>query len=198
MSVSPDWQQRISAVVIGGSAGCVDALSFLLPQLPRGLGAAVLAVVHLPRERPSLLVEIFRGRCPLPVHEALDKEPIEPGRVYFAPPDYHLLVDQGPRLALSIDEPVHFSRPSIDVLFESASDAYGQQLLGILLTGGNADGAQGLQAVRRNGGVTVVQDPDDAQVRYMPAAALKLEPADFVLTLDGIGKLLGTLDRRAN
>ncbi|TAL20037.1 MAG: chemotaxis protein CheB [Aquabacterium sp.] len=192
----PGWQARISAVVIGGSAGCVDALATLLPRLPRDLCAAVLAVVHLPRERPSLLVDIFRERSALPLCEAQDKEPIAPGTVYFAPPDYHLLVDEGPRLALSIDDPVHFSRPSIDVLFESAADIYGPQLLGILLTGGNADGAQGLQAVHRNGGVTVVQDPDDAMVRYMPAAALQLEPADFVLPLDGIARLLATLADR--
>lgn len=184
----------IEAVVIGTSAGGVDALSVLLPALPAGLRAAVFVVIHLPRQRPSHLVEIFQPKCALPVREAQDKERVEPGTVYFAPPDYHLLLDRGPAIALSVDDLVNFSRPSVDVLFESAADVYGSRLLGIVLTGASQDGASGLQAIRRAGGKTIVQEPATAQVPVMAEAALKQGPADFVLTLEEIAARLGTLE----
>jgi two-component system chemotaxis response regulator CheB len=191
-----DWTGlagRIDAIVIGASAGGVQALSTLLPALPAGMRAACLIVIHLPRESPSLLAEIFGRKCTLPVREAQDKEPVEAGTVYFAPPDYHLLIDPGPRLALSTDDLVHFSRPSIDVLFDSAADVYGPGLLGIILTGWNDDGAAGLEAVHRAGGVTVVQQPDTAEAARMPQAALERSPVQFVLSLEQIAELLGTL-----
>jgi len=186
------------AIVIGTSAGGVEALSVLLPSLPEGLRAAVLVVLHLPRERPSLLVDIFTPKCRLPVREAEDKEPIEPGVVYFAPPDYHLLVDSGPRVALSADEPVNFSRPSIDVLFESAADFYGARLIGIILTGASHDGALGLEAVRCAGGVTIVQEPESAQAPTMAESALKRGPVDHVLSLEQIAGWLRALDPQAS
>jgi two-component system chemotaxis response regulator CheB len=185
--------QPIDAIVIGTSAGGVEALSVLLPALPSGLQAAVMVVVHLPRERRSLLAEIFSARCALPVQEAQDKEPARPGTVYFAPADYHLLVDAGPSLALSVDEPVHYSRPSIDVLFESAADVYGPRLMGIVLTGANQDGAHGLATIHRLGGCTVVQQPEGAYASLMPESAIKLSPVDHVLPLDDIAALLRTL-----
>jgi two-component system chemotaxis response regulator CheB len=184
---------RIDAIVIGTSAGGVEALSMLLPALPARLRAAVFIVLHLPRERPSLLVEIFRPKCSVPVREAQDKDPIIPGTVYFAPPDYHLLVDVGPQLALSTDELVHFSRPSIDVLFESAADWYRHRLLGVILTGANEDGAAGLAAVHQAGGVTIVQQPDTAHAPLMVESALKRSPVDMVLTLEEIAGLVQTL-----
>jgi two-component system chemotaxis response regulator CheB len=187
---------RIDAIVIGASAGGVEALSVLLPALPRELRAPVFVVLHLPRERPSQLAAIFSGKCALPVVEAQDKEPVAPGTVYIAPPDYHLLLDHGPCLALSTDEPVNYSRPAIDVLFESAADLYRERLLGMVLTGGNQDGAAGLEAVRRRGGTTVVQDPASAQVALMPASALQRGPADHVLPLTGIADLLRRLQTR--
>jgi two-component system chemotaxis response regulator CheB len=183
-------RDRIDAVVIGASAGGVEALSEILPALPASLRPALLIVLHLPRERPSLLVEIFANRCALPVREADDKEPVEPGTVYFAPPDYHMLVEKSRQIALSTDEPVHYSRPSIDVLFESAADVYTDRLLGIILTGANADGAAGLHAVHRAGGVTVVQRPDSAKAPLMVVSALQRNPADFVLSLPEIAALL--------
>jgi two-component system chemotaxis response regulator CheB len=183
-------RDRIDAVVIGASAGGVEALSEILPALPASLRPALLIVLHLPRERPSLLVEIFANRCALPVREATDKEPVEPGTVYFAPPDYHMLVEKSRQIALSTDEPVHYSRPSIDVLFESAADVYADRLLGIILTGANADGAAGLHAVHRAGGTTVVQRPDSAKVPLMVVSALQRNPADFVLSLPEIAGLL--------
>lgn len=194
MTAFETFDGDVDGVVIGTSAGGVEALSHLLPALPAGLHAPVFVVIHLPRERPSLLVDIFRPRCAVDVREAQDKEPVAAGTVYFAPPDYHLLVDQGPQLALSSDDLVNFSRPSIDVLFESAADVYGERLLGIILTGASHDGASGLEAVYRAGGWTVVQEPNDAQAPLMVEAALKRIPVDFVLPLDQIAQLLSTLD----
>jgi two-component system chemotaxis response regulator CheB len=183
---------RIDAIVIGASAGGVDALDVLLPALPESLRPPTFVVLHLLSERPSLLVEIFSPRCALPLREADDKEPVAPGTVYFAPPDYHLLIDTGPKLSLSSDERVNFSRPSIDVLFESAADVYKERLLGIILTGGSDDGSQGLAAIRRAGGAIVVQDPGDAQVPHMVKAALRRVDPDFVLPLTGIAALLSS------
>jgi two-component system, chemotaxis family, protein-glutamate methylesterase/glutaminase len=186
----PLYADRIEAVVIGTSAGGVEALLALLPALPAGLRAPVFVVLHLPRERPSLLVDIFGPKCAVPVREAVDKEPISAGTVYFAPPDYHLLIDDGPVVALSDDEPVHHSRPSIDVLFESAADAFGPGALAILLTGGNEDGAAGVAAVREAGGIVVVQDPEEAYAPTMVEAALARGPVHHRLRLAGIAGLL--------
>lgn len=192
--MNPEVQRRrIDAIVIGASAGGVEALSVLLPALPVSLRASVFIVVHLPRERPSLLADIFAPKCALPVREAEDKMPVESGTVYFAPPDYHLLLDKGPQLALSVDDLVHYSRPSIDVLFDSAADVYGARLMGIILTGANEDGSAGLAAVHRLGGMTIVQEPDSAQVPLMVLSALRRSAPDFVLPLDEIAALLRTL-----
>lgn len=184
---------RFDAIVIGASAGGVEALSVLMPALPVGLLATVFVVLHLPRDRPSVLVEVFQRRCTLPVRGAEDKLSARPGTVYFAPPDYHLLVDHGPQLALSIDEPVHYSRPSIDVLFESAADVYRNRLLGIILTGANRDGTSGLEAVHRAGGAAIVQHPGSAQMSVMPASALQRSPGVHVMSLEQIANYLGLL-----
>jgi two-component system chemotaxis response regulator CheB len=187
----------IDAVVIGASAGGMEGLSVILPALPVGLPAALLIVLHLPREHRSLLSEIFAPKCALPVREAEDKEPVRAGCIYFAPPDYHLLIDEGPRLALSVDEPVHFSRPSIDVLFESAAQLYGERLLGVLLTGASPDGADGLAAVHEAGGVTVVQRPDGGHQSQMARAALARGPVDHMFSIDEIGAFLASIAARA-
>lgn len=186
---------RVDAVVIGASAGGVEALSLLLPALAPDIRAAVFVVLHIPKERPSLLVELFQKRCRVAVCEAIDKAPVEPATVYFAPPDYHLLIDRGPSVALSADELVNFSRPSVDVLFESAADVYKERLLGIILTGASHDGAAGLDAVASAGGLTVVQDPNTAESRIMGEAAVRRRAPDLVLSLPAIASLLGTLDR---
>lgn len=186
--------QRVCAIVIGASAGGVEALGVLLPALPARTRAAVLVVVHMPRRRPSLLKDLFAGRCALQVREAQDKQPVEQATVSFAPPDYHLLVEPHEdgtfSHALSVDEPVHFSRPSIDVLFESAAECWGERLMGIILTGANSDGVQGLAAVSRAGGITVVQDPTEALADTLPAAAVRSGVAQHVLPLAGIATLL--------
>lgn len=193
MTTPEPLHDRVDAVVIGGSAGAVEALCLLLPAVPATTRQPLFVVLHLPRDRPSLLAQVFSPRCARPVREAQDKEPIEPGTVYVAPPDYHLLVDAGPQICLSVDDVVHFSRPSIDVLFESAADYYGERLLGIILTGANEDGAEGLAAVQRCGGVAVVQHPQDAQASFMLTAAVNRSPTAFVLSLAEIASLLGTL-----
>ncbi len=185
---------RVDAVVIGASAGGIEALAMLLPALPAGLRPPVIIVLHLPRDRPSVLAEIFARKCALPVREAQDKERLAPGTVYFAPNNYHLLVDNGPQLALSADDPVHHSRPSIDVLFESAAEIFNGRLLGIILSGANEDGAAGLAAIHDAGGVTVVQSPQTARAPKMALSALQLRPADAVMPPAEIADLLRTLD----
>ncbi len=187
----------IRAVAIGASAGGVQALCELLPALPRESQAAVFVVLHLPRDRPSLLVDVFSQKCELAVREAEDKEPVIAGTVYFAPSNYHLLVDAGPQLALSADDLVNHSRPSIDVLFDSAAQVYREHLLGIILSGANEDGAEGLAAVHDAGGLTVVQEPQTAHSSAMILSALERGPADLVLDLAGIAGLLARLCPRA-
>ena len=184
------------AVVIGASAGALEVLSNLLPALPSDYRLPILIVVHLPPDNTSLFAELFRARCAIRVREAEDKEPIEPGVVYFAPPDYHLLVEEDKRLSLSDDEPVLFSRPSIDVLFESAADAYAGGLIGVVLTGANSDGANGLKAVVEAGGVAVVQSPGSAYAVAMPEAAIAACPAARVLPVNEIAAYLREVGAR--
>ncbi len=182
--------QRIQAVVIGASAGGVDALMEILPGLPASFGLPIVVVLHLSESRQSKLAEIFMRRTPLQVREASDKDTLTPGTLYFAPSGYHLLVETDHSLSLSCEAHVHFSRPSIDVLMESAADAYGVGLAGVLLTGANADGARGLDKIGRQGGLSVVQDPAEARMPAMPEAAIRLRQPDLILDLKSIHSLL--------
>ncbi len=184
---------RVDAIVIGGSSGSLEALAALLPGIPAACEIPIAIVVHLPPTRPSRLPEVLAPRTTRPVHEAADKEPANPGVIYVAPPNYHLLVERGRTFALSDDELVHFSRPAIDVLFESAADAYGARLAGVLLSGANADGAAGLLAIKRAGGVVIVQSPADALTPTMPEAALARLKPDHLLPAREIGPALGQL-----
>lgn len=177
------------AVVIGASAGAVQALSQILPRLPASFPWPVLVVVHVPAEA-SGLTSLFRAKCEIRVLEPEDKEPIAPGTVYLAPPGYHMLVEKDRGIALSMDEPVLFSRPSIDILFESAADSYGENLTGIVLTGANEDGAAGAAAVAGAGGTVLVEDPEHAFAATMPGAALARCPAAQSLSLDTIADYL--------
>ncbi|MCS0502940.1 chemotaxis protein CheB [Ancylobacter mangrovi] len=181
---------RSEAVVIGASAGALEALSAILPQLPAGFRLPIMVVVHVPADKQSVLAELFQNKCLVEVREAEDKEPITGGTVYFAPPDYHLLVEMDRTLSLSSDEPVLFSRPSIDVLFESAADAYGPALIAIVLTGANQDGAHGLSTVVDLGGTALVQNPDEAFASAMPEAAIVLCPDAQVMSLSAIAEYL--------
>ncbi|MBA4109114.1 MAG: chemotaxis protein CheB [Leptothrix sp. (in: Bacteria)] len=185
----------IRAVAIGASAGGVDALMKVLVGLPASFSLPILVVLHLPEDRPSRLPEILAYRLEIPVHEARDKQPIEPGAVYVAPTGYHLSVESDHTLSLSGEEPVNYSRPSIDVLMSSAADAYGPGLVGILLTGANHDGAQGMAHIKARGGWTVVQNPDQAQSDTMPLAAIRKQAPDLILSLSDIHALLLKLGR---
>jgi two-component system, chemotaxis family, protein-glutamate methylesterase/glutaminase len=175
----------IDAVVIGGSAGSVAALGEILPGLPLTF-PPVLVVVHVLPTSATPLARVFTPRCAVRVVEAEPGAPIERGHVYFAPADYHLLVEPSRRCALSIEPPVHFSRPSIDVLFESAADAYGARLVGVVLTGASSDGALGLRAIFEHGGRALIQDPATAHVAIMPEAALAAVPEASVVPLSGM------------
>jgi two-component system chemotaxis response regulator CheB len=191
--------RRIRLLVIGGSAGGVDALLTLLPALPRGYALPAVCILHLPPDRESRLAELFAGRVALPVREAADKEAIAPGTIYFAGPGYHLSIEpardgEAPYFSLSCEPPVQFARPSIDVLMESAADAYGPQLAGVLLTGANHDGAAGMQRIRSSGGLTIVQDPSEAQASTMPEQAIRLCEPHLVLPLARIAALLPLLE----
>lgn len=185
----------VEAIVIGASAGAVEALSRLLPALPADYPIPLLVVVHVPPDRDNALVALLRQRSRLAVLEAEDKGPIAPGAAYFAPADYHLLVETDRTLALSADDLVLYSRPSIDVLFESAAQAYGPGLVGLILTGANEDGAQGLAAIAAAGGLALVQDPDQAGARAMPEAALAACPAARRLSMAAITSYLLGLGR---
>ncbi len=182
-------QNGIEAIVIGASAGAVQALSQILPRLPASYPLPVLVVVHVPAD-PSGLVALFASKCAIRVREPEDKEPIEGACVYFAPPGYHMLVEDGHTIALSLDEPVLYSRPSIDVLFQSAADSYGQGLIGVVLTGANEDGAAGATAILNAGGTVLVEDPDHAFADTMPRAALARCPSALTLSLDAIADRL--------
>jgi len=187
---------QAEAVVIGASAGALEALSVILPALPAEFGLPLIVVVHVPPDKRSMLAELFQAKCRIPVREAEDKEPISRGTVYFAPPDYHLLIEAEKSLSLSSDEPVLFSRPSIDVLFESAADAYGSALIAIILTGANHDGAKGMKAVAEAGGVPLVQNPDGAFASAMPEAAIQMCPGARIMSLDAIAAYLQDLGIR--
>jgi two-component system chemotaxis response regulator CheB len=186
--------RRVEAVVIGASAGGVEALGALLPSLPAACRLPVFCILHLPADRDSRLAELFAERLSVPVKEAADKEPIAPGTVYFAGSGYHLSVEQDLSFSLSCEPPVHFARPAIDLLMESSADAYGPGLVGILLTGANHDGAEGMAAIHARGGLTVVQDPDDAQVATMPKSAIARFSPHLILPLARIGALLPMLE----
>lgn len=178
-----------SIVVIGTSAGGLRALEKVLGTLPAKFGIPIVAVQH--RSRSSeLFATVMQKIVALPVYEAEDKEPIHAPGLYLAPPDYHLLLEPGGVLSLSIDEPVSFSRPSIDVLFESAADVYGARVVAVLLTGANRDGARGLVSVRAVGGVAIVQDPETAECPEMPSAAIEVGAVDTVLPLNDIASEL--------
>ena len=189
--------RTFEAVVIGASAGGVEALIAVLPAIRPAARVAVIVVLHLPAHQPSLLAEIFSPLCAVPVCEVFDKQSIVPGNLYFAAPNYHLLIERERSFALSLDEPVQFSRPSIDVLFESAAAVYGPQLAAVLLTGAGTDGAGGMAAVQAAGGLTVVQDPSTAHAASMPRSALQRVVPDYCLSLPNIALFLRSLNSGA-
>ncbi len=179
-------------ILIGTSYGGVLALERVLPGLSPGLPAPVVVVQHRSRDADDGMCEFLRDHCRLPVVEPNDKDAVEPGRLYLAPRDYHLLVEDG-RFALSVDAPVTYARPSIDVLFESAAEVYGAGAIAVVLTGANRDGARGLARLKERGGFAVVQDPAEAESRAMPESAIAAAKVDRVLPLGEIAPLLNEL-----
>ncbi|HEY8599580.1 MAG TPA: chemotaxis protein CheB, partial [Thermomicrobiales bacterium] len=184
-------------IVIGTSAGGVQALLELLDDLPANLPAAICIVIHIPAESPSLLPRILQRRSALPVRHAVDGERIVPGHVYIAPPDHHLLVDPG-RLRLRHGPRENRCRPAVDPLFRSAALAYGPRLIGVVLTGALNDGTAGLAIIKRLGGVTIVQDPADALFPGMPASAQRHVAVDYSLPLADIAAALTRVAREPN
>jgi two-component system, chemotaxis family, protein-glutamate methylesterase/glutaminase len=177
-------------ICVGASWGGLEAVGRLLSDVPEEIDVPVVVAQHRHvTSPPGALADLLHLRIKRPVHDVDDKLPIEPGNVYLAPPDYHLLVQRG-SFALSTDARVQFARPSIDVLFESAAYAYGPAVIGIILTGANEDGAAGLAQIKRRGGVAVIQDPRGAARSTMPEAAIAATAADAVLPLDEIGKFV--------
>ncbi|MBB6095232.1 two-component system chemotaxis response regulator CheB [Povalibacter uvarum] len=184
---------RFDAVVVGGSAGALEVLRQILRTMPATTAVPVVVVLHLPPRPPEGLPELLARDCLLAVQQAEDKEPLQPGVVYLAPPGYHLLIESHRAFALSVDDPVHFSRPSIDVLFQSARDTYGGRLLAMLLSGASADGAAGLHEVAAVGGITIVQSPAASEAAAMPSAALALFKPTYVWTPAEMTKELPSL-----
>jgi two-component system, chemotaxis family, protein-glutamate methylesterase/glutaminase len=181
-------------VLIGTSAGGLEAVCTLLRRLPADLELAIVVVQHRSRDSDALC-EVLQDCSALPVHDVVDKEPIETGHVYLAPPDYHVMVEDD-HLSLTVDEPVVYSRPSIDVAFQSAADAWRERLIGIVLTGANSDGSKGLRRIRDQGGLAIVQTPQSAEVPVMPAAAAAAVPEAELLSLDAIADRLVELARQ--
>ena len=181
-------------IAVGASLGGLHALSTLLGDIRPGLPLPLVIVQHRAISSDGTgLAQLLCDRTGIAVVEAEDKMPLEPKKVYLAPADYHLLVEERGVLALSTDAPVRSARPSIDVLFETAADAYGSTLLAVLLTGASADGAEGLAAVKARGGRAIVEDPATAECRTMPAAGLAATAVDYVLPLSKIGEHLVAL-----
>jgi two-component system, chemotaxis family, protein-glutamate methylesterase/glutaminase len=177
-------------VVIGGSWGALAAYDRLLPALPEDFGPAIVVIQHRAVDsHRGALTSYLQARTVLPCAEIDDKDPIVGGRIHLAPPDYHTIIEPG-HFALSTDAPVRHSRPSIDVSFETAADSYGEKLIGMILTGANDDGAAGVQAIKRRGGVTIAQDPDTAEKPVMPAAAIATGAIDRVVQVEEIVPLL--------
>lgn len=184
---------NMKMVVVGVSTGGVSALRLLLGALPADFPITVLVVIHITPDSDDGLAVLLDSACAIRVKEADAQEAIIPGTVYLAPANYHLLVERGGELSLTIDPPVNFARPSIDMLFDSAAEAYGSELIGIILTGAGSDGSKGLLKIKNRGGVTIVQSPADAEMDSMPISALRLMKPDYVVDLSEIPDLLTRL-----
>ncbi|WP_207687602.1 chemotaxis protein CheB [Desulfonema limicola] len=181
---------QYSAIVIGVSAGGMDALNIILSLLPKDFPVPIMIVQHISPVSDNYLVKFLDNACRIKVKEAGEKIKPEQGTAYIAPPNYHLLVETDKSLSLSVDEKVNFARPSVDVLFETAADAYGKNLIGIILTGANKDGSMGLKKIKKYKGLTIVQSPETAAADEMPKSAIAAVDVDFILPLNSIASFL--------
>lgn len=178
------------AIVIGASFGGLEALKIILPKFSTGFPVPVIVVLHIGDHNNETFLSYMNAMCPLQVKEAESNEPVKEGFIYFAPPNYHLLIESDFTFSLTTDEKHNYSRPSIDVLFESAAWAYTKNLIGVVLTGANSDGALGLKTIKDYGGMTMIQNPCSALSPTMPRAALKIAIPEFRLKLEEIGEKL--------
>lgn len=183
------------ALIIGGSAGSLDVLLKVLPALDINLDFAIIIVIHRKQGTDSLLTDLLAHRTKLKVKEADEKEKILDGNVYIAPSDYHLLIEKDFTFSLDYSEKINYSRPSIDVTFQSAADAYGEGLVCLLLSGSNADGVNGLIATKKGGGITLVQNPNSAQVTYMPEQAILRADVSAVLDIEAMANYINSLSK---
>jgi len=181
---------KYKAIIIGVSAGGLEALKRILPKLPKNYPAPIIVVQHRHPFSDDALEKAIDDQSQINVRQINDKTAIEPGFAYFAPPNYHVMIEDDMTFSLTLDPPVNFSRPSIDVVFESASDVFGKHLIGIVLTGANRDGSHGLSTIKKRGGMAIVQDPESAAVDAMPLAAIEATQVDFILNLDLIAEML--------
>ena len=184
------------AIVIGVSSGGMKALKFIFSRMPEDFNTPIIIVQHISRHSDNQWINLLNDKSNLHIKEADEKEKIEKGNVYIAPPNYHLLIERNKTFSLTIDERVSFARPSIDVLFESAAEAYKNKLIGVVLTGSNADGSAGLKRIKEYGGLTIVQDPETADSSYMPASAIAAIQTDYILSLEDIIELLINTDKQ--
>lgn len=173
-------------LLIGGSAGSLEVLMEILPALPDDATYSLVIVLHRKSAEDTILEDLIAAKAPLPVMEVEDKVPLLPGHIYVAPSDYHLLFEKGGELSLDNSEKVNYSRPSIDVSFESAAEAYGPDISGILLSGANADGTQGLKTIKKHNGKVIIQAPETAGVPFMPENAISNITPDYILDVKGI------------
>jgi two-component system chemotaxis response regulator CheB len=188
---------KYRALVIGASAGGLGALGKILPKFPADFPLSVIIVQHISPDSDSYLVKYFQKNCQMEVGEIEDKTRICKQKIFFAPPNYHVLIDFDNSFSLSIDEKVNFSRPSIDVLFETAADYFKDSLIGLILTGANNDGALGMKKIKENGGYCIVQNPKTAEVDTMPLKAIEAAEVDQVLELEEIGDfIINLIDKK--
>lgn len=178
------------AIVIGASAGGMEAIKAILSRLPADFALPIFIVQHIKAGKNSNTVDYFKRYCKIEIKEAESNMKIKKGVAYFAPPDYHLLVEKNKTLTLSVEDKINYSRPSIDILFETAADVYGKELIGVILTGASNDGSNGMLEIKNKGGLCVVQDPKTALMDTMPSEALKKVDADYVLSLEKIADVL--------
>jgi len=187
---------KYKAIVIGVSSGGMHAMKVMFSLLPKNFNTPVIIVQHMGASSDNQLINILNEKSNLSIKEADEKEKIENGKVYIAAPNYHLMIERDKTFSLTVDEPVNYARPSIDVLFESAADAYKDKLIGVILTGSSSDGTAGLKKIKENGGLTIAQDPKTAESAYMPATAIAVVQVDFILSLEEIIKLLIKIDNQ--
>lgn len=187
---------KYEAIVIGVSSGGMSVMKFMFSLLPKDFNIPIIIVQHINARSDSQWIKFLNEKSKLHIKEADEKEKIEPGNIYIAPPNYHLLIENNKTFSLTIDERVNFARPSIDVLFESAAEVYTNKLIGIVLTGSNNDGTYGIIKIKEYGGLTIIQDPKTAESAYMPASAIAAIEPDYVLHLEKIVELLIQIDKQ--